>query len=735
MTAAVTAPTASPAPPSTRIRRTPTILQLEAVECGAAALSMILAYYKCHVPLEQLRVECGVSRDGSKASNLLRAARMHGLAAKGYRKEPAELALLKLPAIVFWNFNHFVVLEGFRKGRAYLNDPAQGRRCVDAGEFDRSFTGIVLAFEPGPDFKPGGSRPSVVRSLRQYFAGMKKAVALLVLLGLALVAPGVMLPLLSSRFVDDVLVARLDGMVMPLLAGMAATALLRAVLAWVQARYLSRTHARSALQSASRFFWHALRLPAEFFTQRSAGEIASRMNLNERVAETLSGDLSQVLLSLLTASFFLILMFHYDVQLTLIAVGAVALELFIWRAISERTAELSQQMSVHAGRLAGASINGLSNIETIKASGQEWGLFSKWIGLQTQYVNTAVKAQGIGLTLGQVPGVLGLLVNLAILGLASVRIIHGQMTIGELVAYQTLFASFAAPTHTLLSLSQKIQTLRGDLARLDDVLRYPAETLQEAGARPATPDTPLRKLRGELELRNISFGYNRNAAPVIDNLSLRLLPGQRVALVGTSGSGKSTVSRLVVGLYRPWDGEVLFDGQPREAHERLVFAASMAIVDQDVFLFQGSIRDNLTMWDKTIADEDIVAACKDACIHDVIVSRSGGYEAPIEEGGRNLSGGQRQRLEIARALVRNPRILILDEATSALDAATERVVEENLRRRGCTCLVVAHRLSTVRDADEINVIEAGRVVERGTHDELMRIDGGKYALFATTGMQ
>jgi NHLM bacteriocin system ABC transporter peptidase/ATP-binding protein len=732
VTAAATAPAALPTPASTPIRRTPTILQLEAVECGAAALAMVLAYYKCHVPLEQLRVECGVSRDGSKASNLLRAGRIHGLAAKGYRKEPADLALLTLPAIVFWNFNHFVVLEGFRGGKAYLNDPAQGRRCVDSDEFDRSFTGVVLAFEPGPDFKPGGSRPSVVKSLRQYFSGMKQAVALLVALGLALVAPGVLLPLLSSRFVDDVLVAHLDGMVMPLLAGIAATALLRAVLAWTQTRYLSRTHARSALHAASRFFWHALRLPAEFFTQRSAGEIASRMSLNERVAETLSGDLSQVLLSLITASFFLLLMFRYDVQLTLIAIGAVALELFIWRAISERTAELSQQMSVHAGRLAGASINGLSNIETIKASGQEWGLFSKWIGLQTQYVNTAVRVQGIGLTLGQVPGVLGLLVNLAILGLASVRIIHGQMTIGELVAYQTLFASFAAPTHTLLSLSQKIQTLRGDLARLDDVLRYPAEILDVAET---SAGAPLQKLRGELELRDISFGYNRNAAPVIANLSLRILPGQRVALVGASGSGKSTVSRLIVGLYRPWEGEVLFDGRPRAAHERVVFAASMAIVDQDVFLFEGSVRDNLTMWDKTIADEDIVAACKDACIHDVIVSRSGGYEALIDEGGRNLSGGQRQRLEIARALVRNPRILILDEATSALDAATERSVEENLRRRGCTCLVVAHRLSTVRDADQIHVIDAGRVAECGTHNELMRIDGGIYARLAATGMQ
>ncbi len=717
-------------PANTRLHRTPTILQLETVECGAASLAMILAYYGRHVPLEALRVECGVSRDGTKASNLLRAARLHGLVAKGYRKEPTEIASIALPAIIFWNFNHFVVVEGFKNGKAHLNDPAQGRRVVDADEFDRSFTGIVLMFEPGPDFQPAGARPSVVQSLRQYFSSMKYAVTILVLLGLLLVVPGIVLPILSSRFIDDVLVAHADGMVTPLLLGMAITALVRALLSWLQARYLSRVHARTALDLSSRFFWHTLRLPAEFFTQRSAGEIASRVGLNERVAETLSSELSQVLLSLLTASFFLFAMFYYSPQLTLIAVVAVGLELLVWRMISERTAELSQQMSVQAGRLSGASINGLSNIETIKAAGQDWGLFSKWIALQTQFINSSVKAQGIGLTLGQVPGLLGLAVNLAILALGSMRIIDGQMTVGELVAYQTLLAGFVAPTHALLSLTQQVQTLRGDLARLEDVLHYPVESLYAAAA-----DVQPAKLRGELELRDIRFGYNRNEPPVIDNLNLRILPGQRVALVGGSGSGKSTVSRLVVGLYQPWEGAVLFDGKPREAYSRAAFAASVAIVDQDIFLFHGTIRDNLTMWDSTVSNDDLVAACKAACIHDVIVSRSGGYDAMIDEGGRNLSGGQRQRLEIARALVRNPRLLILDEATSALDSTTERIVEENLRRCGCACMVVAHRLSTVRDADEIIVIDGGRVAERGTHDSLMQIEGGLYARLAATGLQ
>ncbi len=729
MTAAVLAPDQPLRLSTTKVHRTPTILQLETVECGAASLAMILAYYGKYVPLEKLRVECGVSRDGTKASNLLRAARLEGLAAKGYRKEPSDLATLTLPAIVFWNFNHFVVLEGFRDGKAYLNDPAQGRRVVDAAEFDHSFTGVILVFEKGPDFQPGGKRPSVVRSLRQFFAGLQRALAILVAIGLLLVIPGVLLPTLSSRFIDQVLVGQVQGMVAPLLIGMALTAMARAVLEWAQSRFLSRTHARKALDLSSQFFWHALRLPAEFYTQRSAGEIASRVSLNEGVAHTLSSELSQLLLSLFTASFFLVAMFWYSFQLSLIALVAVGIELFIWRIISERTAELSQQMSVQSGRLSSASINGLNNIETIKAAGQDWGLFSKWVSLQTQVVNTSIKVQGIGITLGQMPGLLGLFVNMTILAVGALRIMEGQMTIGELVAYQTLLAGFVAPTHALLSLNQKIQSLRGDISRLEDVLRY--QTVAEVKGDESSAG---KKLRGEMELRELTFGYNRNEAPIVDGISLKLTPGKRVALVGGSGSGKSTIARLVVGLYQPWAGEILFDGRRREDYVPSVFAASVSIVDQDIFLFNGTIRENLTMWDQSIPNEDLVAACRDACIHDVIVGRKGGYDAVIEEGGRNLSGGQRQRLEIARALVRNPRLLILDEATSALDPTTERLVEENLRRRGCTCLVIAHRLSTIRDADEIIVLEAGRIAQRGTHDQLMASAEGHYAKLVASGL-
>lgn len=729
MTVAATANEAPPRLANTRINRTPTILQLETVECGAASLAMILAYHGRYVPLERLRVECGVTRDGTKASNLLRAARAEGLLAKGYRKEPDDLASLQLPAIVFWNFNHFVVLEGFRDGKAYLNDPAQGRRVVDSAEFDRSFTGVILVFEKGPNFQTGGERPSVVRSLRESFVGMERALTWLVILGLMLVAPGVLLPALSSRFIDEVLVAQTRSLIVPLLIGMSLTALVRAALEWTQSQYLARTQARKALDLSSQFFWHALRLPAEFYTQRSAGEMTSRVSLNEKVADTLSSELSKLLLSLLTASFFLIALFYYSFELTLIAVVAVAIELYFWKLIAERTAELSQQISVQSGRLSSAAINGLSNIETIKAAGQEWSLFNKWVSLQTQVVNTSVRIQSIGITLGQVPGILGLAVNMAILAIGAVKIMNGEMTVGQLVAYQTLLAGFVGPVHVLLAFNQKLQALRGDISRLEDVLRYPVPA--------SVPETELvreGKLRGELELREVTFGYNSNEAPIIDSFSLLLKPGRRIALVGGSGSGKSTIAKLVVGLYRPWSGELLFDGRPREAYLPALFAASVSIVDQEVSLFTGTIRENLTMWDSTISNEDLVAACRDACIHDVIVSRSGGYDALVEEGGRNLSGGQRQRLEIARALVRNPRLLILDEATSALDATTERTVEENLRRRGCTCLVVAHRLSTIRDADEIIVLDGGRIVQRGTHDALMEDAEGRYAKLVASGM-
>jgi NHLM bacteriocin system ABC transporter peptidase/ATP-binding protein len=725
------APQSAPAAPAARlelpdtgIRRVPTVLQLEAVECGAAALAMVLAYHGLHVPLEQLRVECGVSRDGSKAGGLLRAARARGLVARGFRKEPREVAALPLPAIAFVNFNHFVVVEGFRDGRAWLNDPARGRRSVEGAQFDQAFTGVVLTFEPGPAFVRGGHAPSVLRSLAQYLDGFQLAVALVFMVGLTLVIPGLVLPYLLGRFVDQVLVHHLPGVAWTLLGGLALAALARSVLLLVQARLLTDTFARAVRSAAHRFVAHALALPMTFYAQRSPGEIAARVDLNERVAETLSSDLAYLALEVVTASFFLVLMVRLEATLALIVVGCLALELLAWRALARRTSEISQELSVQAGKLSGMATGALANIESIKAGGQESALFSKWVGLQVRFVNASTRAQRFMLTLGQAPAILGLAAQLAVLGLGALRIMQGGFTVGDLVAFQVLLAGFTAPVLGLFSRTQKLQTLSGDLARLDDVLHHDAEPGVAFAA--AEDPVPAPRLAGRVEFRDVTFGYNRNEPPLLCGFSLTVRPGGHVALVGASGSGKSTVARLAAGLYAPWSGTILFDGQPRAVHERAHLAASVAFVDQDVVLFEGSVRENLTLWEPA-ADAALHAALADAALASEVAARPGGLDAHLQEGARNLSGGQRQRLEIARALVKSPAVLILDEATSALDAASEARVMAGLRARHVTCLVVAHRLSTVRDADEIVVLEGGRAVERGTHAELLADPHGRYA--------
>ena len=715
---------AAPVPlPETALHRTPTILQMESVECGAAALGMILAGYGRHVPLEQLRVDCGVTRDGSKAGGILRAARAHGLVARGFRKEPRELAAMPLPAILFVNFNHFVVLEGFRNGVAHLNDPARGRRTVGAAEFDQAFTGVVLTFEKGPEFRPGGTPPSVWLSLRKYLEGYRGAISAAFVIGLVLVIPGLVMPWLLGRFVDEVLVARLDGVAVPLLVGLGVAAAARTLFIAVQARLLIDTFGRAARGSARAFFARAIALPMSFYSQRSAGEIAARVELNEQVAETISADLARLALDFVTASFFLVLMLRLEPRLALVVVACVALELVAWRSLARRTAEISQELSVQGGRLAGVATGALANIESIKAGGQETSLFRKWVALQVQVVNASIRAQRLMLGIGQAPAVLGLIAHLAVLGLGAALIMRGTFSVGDLVAFQVVLAGFTAPVHALFANTQQLQTLRGDLARLDDVLHHQTD----AGIRAEeTAAPPGPRLAGALEFRGVTFGYNKGEAPLVQDFSLAIPPGGRVALVGASGSGKSTLARLAAGLFHPWSGEILVDGRPRGAYDRVQLADAIAYVDQDVALFEGSVRQNLTLWGE--AEEGrLRAALEDAAIAAEIERREGGLDGVLEEGARNLSGGQRQRLEIARALVRDPSLLILDEATSALDPTSEAHVEANLRRRGVTCLVVAHRLSTVRDADEIVVLEAGRVIERGRHDELVAIPDGRYA--------
>jgi len=712
--------------------RTPTILQMEAVECGAAALAIVLAHYGRWVPLEELRVACGVSRDGSKASNVVKAARTYGLDAKGFKREPLSLRAVRPPMILHWNFNHFVVLEGIRKGRVYLNDPGTGPRVVTEEELDQAFTGVVLTFAPGPDFLKRGDAPSLIPALKTRLAGTKVALAFVLLAGLALAIPGMVVPVFSKVFLDSVLLGGHREWLPPLLLAMGVAAMLLGALTWLQQSYLLRLETRLAVGGSSRFLWHVLRLPSEFFSQRFAGDISSRVAINDRVAQLLSRDLATNGLGAVMIVFFAVLLFQYDVVLTLVGIGVVSLNVAALKYISRRRVDGNRRLVQDQGKLLGTAIGGLQTIETLKATGGESDLFARWAGYQAKVVNGRQDLERYTQLLDAVPGLLSALNSALILGIGGVRVMNGSLSVGGLVAYQLLMAAFIAPVTRLVSLGGKLQTVEGDMNRLDDVLRYrvdPGAAAGLAGEVPAAGEPA--KLAGSLELRQVSFGYSRLDPPLVEGLNLMIKPGSRVALVGGSGSGKSTIARLVTGLYQPWEGEILFDGQPRSAISPAVLASSLATVDQNIFLFEGTVRENLTLWDTTVPLAEVVAAAKDASIHEDVAARPGGYDSPVEEGGANWSGGQRQRLEIARALVGKPSILVLDEATSALDPTTESQIDERLRRRGCTCLLVAHRLSTIRDADEILVLDHGKVVQRGSHDQLRAVEGPYSRLIST----
>jgi ATP-binding cassette, subfamily C, bacterial len=714
-------------------QRTPTLIQMEAVECGAAALGIILAHYGRIVPLAELRLTCGVSRDGSKATKILNAAQQYGLASKGFKISELEgLQDIDLPFIAFWNFNHFVVVEGFSKNQVYLNDPATGPRIVDLETFDNAFTGVVLTFKPDPTFEKGGMKPNLLRSLWHRLQASRVVLIYCTLAGFLLVIPNILTPVFTQVFIDEVLVAHRQDWLRPLLLGMIVVAGLEGFLTLIQLKFLRQMNIKLSMSMSSQFIWHILRLPVSFYDQRYAGEISSRIQLNDRLAQVLSGELATTVISAVMVVFYAIVMVQYDRTLSAIGIAAVGLNLVALQLVSRWRMDANISLIQEQGKVSGIAISGLQSMETLKASGLESDFFARWSG---QYAKAINAQQQLGMTdrlLGLVPTLLSATTALLVLVIGGLHVMQGEMSIGMLVAFQSLMHSFTAPADHLVNLGSQLQTLEGDVNRLDDVLQNPIDPEVQADEARDTYAAPLTPLNGSLELRHITFGYSRVAPPTIADFNLTLQPGQRVALVGGSGSGKSTIAKLVAGIYTPWQGEVLLDGHPRNTLSRSEVVAAIAFVSQDILLFSGTVRENLSLWDTTIPTDRLIAALEDAALIDTVRSL-GGLDAKLLEGGGNLSGGQRQRLEIARALVNNPSILILDEATSALDPETEQIVDRQIRQRNCTCLIVAHRLSTIRDCDEIIVLEQGKIVQRGTHDQLRTADGAYLKLIQSEG--
>ncbi len=703
-------------------RAVPTVLQMERTECGAACLAMILAHYGRWMPLEELRVRCGVSRGGTKASNVIQAAKDLGMVTRSVRALSQHLIGLRFPMIVHWNFNHFVVLEGFRGDRVYINDPAEGKRTLSRSELDANYSGVSLLFQPGPEFRTGGRRPSALRGLFSRLGHTREPLLYVVLATLVLIVPGLALPTLLKVFVDDVLIPRSDMLAFPLMVGLGLVACVQAGLTWLQQVCLARMETKLAVVATTRFFVHLFTLPMIFFHQRYAGDIADRVASNDRIAQMISGELATGAVNALTMAAYGGVMLSYDLTLALAVFGTVLLNVLALQMIARAREDGSRRLLKERAKVAAMSVGGLNRIETLKGNGSENAFLAEWSGQHVRAVAAQQSLSALTGLLNVVPALLSSLTTVAILGFGGYRVLEGALTIGGLVAFQSLAHSFSKPIEQLVRFSANLQTIKGDIARTDDVLNH-GQDAHARGIGEAAAVTEAPKIGMSLRLENVTFGYTAMEPPVVEDFSLEVRPGRKVALVGRSGCGKTTVGKLACRLLNPWSGSVQVGGMDvgRIASDRL--SSVVSYVSQDIVLFDGTVRDNVTLWNPNIDEQVVTQALRDAAVLDAVTSRPGNYDAPVGENGRNFSGGQRQLLELARSLANSPEILVLDEATAALDPITEVLVADNLSRRGIACLIIAHRLSTIRDADEIIVLDRGRIAERGSHDQLLARDG------------
>ncbi|MBQ7154319.1 MAG: ATP-binding cassette domain-containing protein [Synergistaceae bacterium] len=702
---------------SKTIVNVPVVMQLEALECGAASLAMVLAYYGLWIPLEQLRKECGVSRDGSNLKSIYAVAKKYKLNPKAFKCSAETLRdKAECPCVLFWEFNHFVVLDGFRKDKVFLNDPARGKVTLTFAEFKKSYSGICMFFEPEPDFQKGGRPASILKFAVQRLTGTFPIFLMVTLTTLIASMAGILLPAFSRFFVDNILTAKTPQWTLGFFVLLGLVILSQSASLIIKAVYMLRLQGKMAAVANASFLWHILRLPVEFFEQRMAGDIVNRQQSNQNITSTLINTFTPLLLDSAAMAFNLLIMINYSPILAFVGVLSVAANLILARVISEKRINITRVQTRDKANLQGATVSGIDMIETIKSAGAENGFFTRWAGFQANANNQAVKFAKLNQTLGQVPPLVSLLMSNLILFLGVRLIMRGEWTIGLVSAFNGYLSAFSNPAASLIKAGQQLQEMRTQMERVQDVFKYP---LAEIHAN-SLPDEDLAKLSGLVEMRNVSFGYNKLDEPVLRNFSLKVEPGKSVAIVGPSGCGKSTAAKLLTGLYPAWEGEILFDGKPISQIHRSVFTGSVACVTQDVTLFADTVANNIRMWDKSIENFEVILAARDAMIHDDIVEREGDYSAMVSEGGRNFSGGQRQRIEVAGVLAQDPTILIMDEATSALDSKTEYQLMTSIAARGITRIIISHRLSIIRDCEEIIVMKDGAILDRGTHPELMK---------------
>lgn len=719
------------APVTKGAARVPVIIQREALECGATSLGMVLAYFGKWVTPEQLRLDCGVGRDGSSAKNIIKAARNYGLEARAFRTEPEELKKRGVfPCILHWNFVHFVVLCGFRGGKAVINDPDRGRIAVDWEEFDRSFTGVCLTFRPGENFVPDGKRRSVVKFAKQRLHRMGGAFAFIALTSLIASVVGILTPAFTSMFADYLLTGEYDDLLLPFIIALSAVFAVQFITVLIQKWRLTALESKLSSVANASFMWHVLRLPVEFFSQRMAGDISARQSKNESIAYSLIQQLAPLLFNLILLVVYLAIMINYSLILTLIGVASIVLNMFVSLLVSRKRVNITKVQVRGEGNLSGQTISGIEMIETIKSSGAENGFFEKWAGYQATVNTSSVKFSKLNSYLGSLPSIISTLADVAILITGIWLIIDGQFTSGALLAFQGFMTSFSTPVNDLIGVGQSVQEMRTDMDDIEDIMSYPTDVPDRIEDEIVEGES-YNKLSGNIVMKDVTFGYSRLDPPLIEHFDLTLEPGKSVAFVGPSGCGKSTLSKLITGLYKPWSGEILYDGRRREDINRAVFTGSIAVVDQDIILFNDTIANNIKMWDTSIEDFEMIMAARDAQLHESIMLRDGGYNHVILDGGKDFSGGERQRMEIARVLAQDPTVIVMDEATSALDAKTEFDVTNAIKQRGVTTVVVAHRISAIRDCDEIVVLDGGKVVERGTHAQLMQ-KNGLYARLITS---